>query len=296
MQVGFVGLGKMGSRMVKRLLSKKFNVVCYDIDADARLKIAKQGAKTVSSLKDLTKELAQPRKIILMVPAGKAVDKVIAELHLSKGDMVIDAGNSYYEDSVRRAKMLEEKQICFIDAGTSGGLKGAEVGLSFTVGGERKAYEKLKPIFEALAAKDGLCYVGPSGSGHFVKMVHNAIEYAMLQAYAEGFELLSKAPYKVNLAEIAHAWNNGGLIRSWLLKLAEEVLKSDELHKIKGIVGGGETGTWAVDEATKRGVAFPIIKTALAERVKSKQTETFTGRFIAAMRNKFGGHRVMRAH
>jgi len=293
MQVGFIGLGRMGKRMVLKLTSNLFDVMSYDIDSRIRTEFGKEN-KVASNIKGLVNYLESERKIMVMVPAGESVEQVISETYpyLTKGDVLIDAGNSYYKDSIRRAKMLEKKGVYFLDAGTSGGLKGAETGLSFTVGGKKEVYEKVKPIFKTLAAKDGLCYVGENGSGHYVKMVHNAIEYALLQAYAEGIELLSKSEFNLNLSDIVHSWNNGGIIRSHILELAEESFKNEDFENVKGVVEGGETGRWAIEEAWKKGLPFSLITTAFTSRLRSRQEESFSDKFVAVLRNKFGGHKV----
>lgn len=293
MQVGFIGLGKMGRTMVLNLASELFDVISYDIDPKIRTELGKK-YKIATNIQELVNYLKPERKIMIMVPAGEPLDQVISETYpyLTEGDVLIDAGNSHYKDSIRRAKMLEKKDVYFLDAGTSGGLKGAEIGLSFTVGGKKEAYEKTKPIFEKLAVKDGLCYVGESGSGHYVKMIHNGIEYAMLQALGEGFELLKKSQFNLPLIDIAHTWNNGAIIRSYILELAEEALKTEDFENIKGIVEGGETGRWAIEEALERDVPIPVITAALISRLRSRQEELFSDKLVAVLRNKFGGHKV----
>jgi len=297
MQVGFIGLGKMG-RLMASNLSRDFDVIGYDIDKAAREEAKKNGIKIANDFVEFLKMLYAPRTIFIMVPHGKPVDDVIASLtaSLSKGDVLIDAGNSNYKDSILHYEQLKKNGIQFLDAGTSGGLEGAKEGASFTIGGDREVYEKTKAVFEALAAKDGVCYTGKSGSGHFVKMVHNAVEYALMQAYAEGFEFLSKSCYEINLADVASVWNNGALIRSRLLELCEDVLREDNFDGVKGAVRG-ETEDLVmkiVEEAKGRDATFSVIAMALDERIKSRMKESFTSKLVAALRNKFGGHTVER--
>jgi 6-phosphogluconate dehydrogenase len=296
MQVGIIGLGKMGRRVLNNLASKKFDVIGFDKNPDLRSELGKKN-NIASGIKEFIDYLKPERKIILLVPAGLAVEKTISEilLHLKKGDIVVDAGNSHYADSIRRAKNLEEKGIFFLDAGTSGGLHGAENGLCFTVGGKKEAFEKFKPVFECLASKNGLLFTGRNGSGHFAKIVHNAIEYGILQSYAEGFELLSKSGFDFNLSDIACTWDNGAIIRSYILELAEKAFKEENFDNIKGIAEGGETGRWAIEEAWKKGIPFSSITAAFESRLRSRQEDTFSNKFIAVLRNKFGGHKIPKA-
>jgi len=232
-----------------------------------------------------------------MVPAGQPVDDVLAALtpHLNPNAIVIDGGNSFFKDSIRRHGQLAAKQIQFLDCGTSGGLHGKATGFSLMIGGNRPAFESIEPIFTAIAAPDGCLYVGPAGSGHFVKMVHNGIEYGLLQAYAEGFHLIKDGPYKdINLADIAHVWNHGAIIRSWICQLAEEVLKKDQdLTGIQGSIGENLTGRWTVDTAKECNVPLPTIQQALDVRAWSRQTGgNYATKLVAVLRNAFGGHAV----
>lgn len=299
MELGFIGLGRMGLNMVTRLLSKGHKVVAFDKIKANIDGAAANGALAASSPGKLAKSLKKPRIVWLMVPAGKIVDDVIFQdllPHLSSKDIVIDGGNSHYRDSQRRALTLKEKDIFFLDVGTSGGLEGAASGASLTIGGEKEAFKRVKPIFESLAAPDGFGYVGNSGAGHYVKMVHNAIEYILLQAYGEGFELLEKSPYELNLAQISRLWNNGGVIRSWILELAQRALEKDpELATLQGTVGGGETGSWAVEAAREMEVPLPMTSLALALRLRSRQEDSFASKIVAALRREFGGHAVKEA-
>ncbi|MDD5729996.1 MAG: decarboxylating 6-phosphogluconate dehydrogenase [Candidatus Omnitrophica bacterium] len=296
MQIGFVGLGKMGLSMSERLVRKKHSVVAYDLDTRARRAAKKTGVKTAESLKDLVDQLKTPRIIWVMVPAGKPTDEVIQALStvLSKGDILVDGGNSYYKDSMKRADRLKEKGVIFLDAGTSGGVWGLKEGYCFMVGGEKKAFEKLEPVFKALAAGDGYAYVGRSGAGHFVKMVHNGIEYGLLQAYAEGFALLNgKKEFNLGLKEISHLWNHGSVIRSWILSLCEDAFGKDKnLRGIKGYVEDSGEGRWAVAEAVSGNIPAPVITLSLLARLRSRQKSSFSDKVIAALRNEFGGHAI----
>lgn len=297
MEIGFIGLGRMGNNMCLHLLEKGHRVVVYDRNADAVKELHKTGAVPAYSIAELAGALRVPRTIWIMVPAGAPVDQVISELmpFLHAKDVVIDGGNSFYQDSVRRAKELKKKSVFFLDVGTSGGLEGARNGACITVGGDYNAYKRLQKLFSDLAVKNGFAFVGSSGAGHYVKMVHNAIEYALLEAYGEGFELLEKGPYRVDLSMVAKTWSHGSVIRSWLLELAEKSFSADSrLNKITGVVGGGETGSWAVSVAKKYGVKLGSVELALKERRASSKRDRFAGKVIAAVRNQFGGHPVVK--
>ena len=294
MKIGFIGLGKMGFNMALNLNSKKIGVVAYNRSPKPLKEIKKYGVDAAFSVGELINKLPEQKIVWLMVTAGNPVDLVISELlkFLKKGDIIIDGGNSFYKDSIRRYNYLKNKKIHFVDVGTSGGLKGARYGACVTIGGDKEIFKKIEPICKSVSAKNGYSYVGPAGAGHFVKMVHNGIEYAMLQAYGDGFELLFKGPYKnLDLRKIAETWQNGSVIRSWLVELAIDAFKLDpKLDKIEGIVGGGETGQWAVQTAREFGVTADSIKLALKLRKKSKKYPTFAGRVVAALRYGFGGH------
>jgi len=294
MRIGFIGLGRMGMSMVLRLLSKH-QVVAYDLYHGLVAEASERGAIPAYSLRELAEKLSPPRAVWMMIPAGKPVDETIEGLKplLSEGDIIIDGGNSLYKDSLRRAEELRKKGIGYLDIGTSGGIEGAERGLSMTVGGDAKNFKAVEPLLIDLAAPDGLCYCGPSGSGHYVKMVHNGVEYALLQAYGEGFEMLSSGPYELDLALVAKTWNNGSVIRSWLLQKAIRVFEEDpRLDRVAGQVGGGETGRWMIEEALEREVPTPVISNALLMRYRSRQSDSFAGRVIATLRREFGGHEV----
>ena len=294
MKVGFVGLGRMGLRMVERILDTH-EVVAYDIDPEAVSKVGGLGAQTSDSLVDLAKKLAAPRIIWVMVPAGAPVESVIDGLEpaLEDGDILIDGGNSHYKDSVKRADKLQAKSVSYLDVGTSGGLEGAEKGANLTIGGPEEAYRAVIPLLESVARPDGYLHCGPSGAGHYVKMVHNGIEYAMLQALGEGFEMLQSAPFDLDMTAIARDWNNGCVIRSWMLELLGDALEGDpRLDTLTGEVGGGETGRWMLETAMELGVPTPSIALSLLMRFRSRQDDTFAGRVVAAVRREFGGHAV----
>ncbi len=296
MQLGFIGLGKMGGPMVERLLQGGHEIVAFD-PVEAAIKAAEaKGALPASSLQDLVAKLDVPRVVWIMVPSGNPTGKTISALSslLEKGDIVIDGGNSWYKDSMQRAQTLEGKGISFLDAGTSGGIWGLEIGYCLMIGGEAAVFKKVEPVFRTLAPKDGFAYVGPSGAGHFVKMVHNGVEYALLQGYAEGFEILhAKREFGLDLEQIAHLWNQGSVIRSWLLELAENAFRKDtRLDAIRGYVEDSGEGRWTVAEAIEKDIPAPLITLSLLERFRSRQEESFSAKVIAALRDEFGGHGV----
>ncbi len=298
MQIAIVGLGKMGGNMVKRLLGGKHDVVAYDRDPAVVASLVKEGATGASSLADLVSKLAGPRAVWVMVPAGDPTEATIKELAtlLSADDIVIDGGNSNFHDSVRRAASLAEKKIRFLDAGTSGGVWGLEVGYCLMVGGDKSAYEHVLPALTTLAPKDGLGYFGKAGAGHFCKMVHNGVEYAMMQSYAEGFELLKASEFGYDLRAVTSVWNHGSVIRSWLLELAERAFNKDpELKELKAWVNDSGEGRWTVNEAVAHAVPAPTIAAALFARFTSRQDNSFAMRVLAALRNEFGGHAVKKA-
>jgi 6-phosphogluconate dehydrogenase len=290
----------MGMNMVRRLLKGDHQVVAYNRTPNKTDQIVKEGAIGVYSLPELVEKLPAPRVVWLMLPAGPTIDDHLAQLKelLSDGDMVIDGGNTYYKDDIRRAEMLAEKGIQFVDAGVSGGIWGLEVGYCTMVGGAKENYEYLEPIFKSLAPEDGYLYCGPTGAGHFVKMVHNGIEYGMMQAYGEGFDILEASPYaeSLNYAEVAHLWNQGSVIRSWLLELAEAAFKKDaKLSDIRGYVEDSGEGRWTVLQAVESGVSAPVISLSLFRRFRSREEDAYSDKVIAALRREFGGHAVVSA-
>jgi 6-phosphogluconate dehydrogenase len=296
MKIGFIGLGKMGMNMVQRLLNNGHEVVAYARTAETVMTAQNKGAIGASSLKDLIDKLQKPRLVWLMVPAGIATDETISKLSpfLEEGDILVDGGNSFYKDSIRRAQELRNKKIYFIDVGTSGGIWGLNLGYCLMIGGDKDVCMSVEPIFKALAPENGYAHVGPNGAGHFVKMVHNGIEYALLQGYAEGFEIMhAKKEFTLDLQRIANLWNHNSVIRSWLLELAENAFKNDpDLHSIKGFVEDSGEGRWTVAEAIDQDVPAPVITLSLIERFRSRQDDSFSAKVIAALRNEFGGHGV----
>ncbi len=296
-QYGVIGLGRMGGALVRNLLRAGHRAVVYDVNPESVQELVKAGATGTAGLAELAAALGRPRVIWMMVPAGDPVDQVIAELtpHLEPGDVLIDGGNSFYRDSIRRAGALQARGIRYLDCGTSGGIEGALHGLCLMVGGDPEAYRLAEPLFAAIAQPGGYGYVGPSGAGHFVKMVHNAIEYGMLEAIGEGFELLAEGPYQLDLAQVARLWTNGSVIRGWLMELTARALERDpRLESITGVIGGGSTGSWAIEEGWKAGVPMPAIAMSYAMRLRSRQPDTFAGKVVAALRHEFGGHAVSR--
>jgi 6-phosphogluconate dehydrogenase len=295
MELGMIGLGRMGANMAERLVLGGHRIVSYDRSPEAIQRVVDKGAVGAHSLADFVQQLNLPRAIWLMVPAGDPVDQTIEQLlpHLSKGDILIDGGNSNYKDSIRRAEKLKLQAIHFVDAGTSGGIWGLKVGYCMMVGGEKEVMERLEPIFKTLAPKDGYLHVGPNGAGHFVKMIHNGIEYGMLQAYGEGFELLKASRFDLDLGKIAHLWNQGSVVRSWLLELAESAFSKDpQLSSIRGYVEDSGEGRWTVQEAIERDVPASVLMLSLFARFASRQEDSFSAKVIAALRNEFGGHAV----
>jgi 6-phosphogluconate dehydrogenase len=298
MQIAIVGLGKMGGNMVKRLLRGNHEVVAYDRDAATVEKLAKEGALGASSLQDVVSKLAAPRAVWVMVPAGGPTESTIQELGklLSANDIVIDGGNSMFKDSQRRSEELAKKNIRFLDAGTSGGVWGLENGYCLMVGGDKSAYEHILPALTTLAPKDGLGYFGKAGAGHYVKMVHNGVEYAMMQAYAEGFELLKECEYKFDLRPITKVWNHGSVVRSWLCELAERAFNKDpELKELRAYVDDSGEGRWTVNECVANAVSAPTIAASIFTRFASRKDNAFGLRVLAALRNEFGGHAVKKA-
>ena len=295
MELGVIGLGRMGSNMSQRLMEGGHRIVAYDRSAEAVRDVAKAGAAGVGSLEELVRKLSPPRAVWLMVPAGAPVAETIHSLAplLSPGDVIIDGGNSYYKDSIQRAASLRKQRLHFLDVGTSGGIWGLKMGYCLMIGGDQEVFRRLEPIFRTLAPEEGYAYMGRSGAGHFVKMVHNGIEYGLLQAYAEGFELLHASPYELDLAQLARLWNRGSVVRSWLLELTEKALAADPgLATIKGYVEDSGEGRWTVLEAVERGVPLPVISLSLLSRFRSQQDESFGAKVIAALRREFGGHAV----
>ncbi|WP_336326329.1 phosphogluconate dehydrogenase (NAD(+)-dependent, decarboxylating) [Halovenus sp. HT40] len=300
MELGIVGLGRMGQIVADRCLDAGHDVVAYDVDADAIDEMAEAGAQPAETLDELAEKLGEQKRIWLMVPAGEPVDMALDDLdeYLDDEDIVIDGGNSYFEDSVRRA---ESTEAAYLDCGTSGGPAGAELGFSLMIGGPEWAYEECTPVFDAVATgPDGHNRMGASGSGHYVKMVHNGVEYALMQAYGEGFELLHNGRYDLDLESVARTWTNGAVIRSWLLDLCEEAFREEgnDLGDVADHIAGGSTGTWTVQESLEQEVPLPLIYQALSERFASRSTGDGEGRLSRRLANRlrygFGRHEIER--
>jgi 6-phosphogluconate dehydrogenase len=299
MEIGIIGLGRMGMNIGARLERRGHTAFGYDVSADKRPTAEDAGIKWRSSVEELGAALHQSRVIWIMVPAGQPVDDAISKILSSTepGDIIIDGGNSYYKDSIRRAEELKEHGIKFLDCGTSGGIWGLVEGFCLMVGGDQEAYQLVEPILTALAPDGGCRLVGPSGAGHFVKMVHNGIEYGLLQAYGEGFEILHSSQFDLDLQSTAELWNRGSVIRSWLLELAAHAFASDpDLERIAGYVEDSGEGRWTVFEAIDKDVPAPVITLSLLTRLRSRQEESFSAKFIAALRHEFGGHRLHEEH
>jgi 6-phosphogluconate dehydrogenase len=297
MRLGMIGLGRMGMNMARRLLQDNHEIVAYNRTPDKVDRIAEEGADGAYSIKELISKLSAPRIIWIMLPAGKIVDEqinILAEM-LDPGDIIIEGGNSRYTDDIRRSVKLDKKSIHYLDAGVSGGIWGLEIGYCTMIGGDKAVFETLIPVFKSLAPKDGFLYCGAAGSGHFVKMIHNGIEYGMMQAYGEGFALLEASPYKDNFdyQKIAHLWNQGSVIRSWLLELLEDAFSGDpKLNDIIGYVDDSGEGRWTVEQAIESRVAAPVIAASLFARFQSRDDNSFSDRVLAALRREFGGHAV----
>lgn len=297
MKIGFIGLGKMGGRMVERLLQNNHEIVVYNLTRKEIDEAVSKGAIASASIEALVSQLEGRKLIWLMVPSGKAVDENIEELSkfLSPGDIIIDGGNSYWRDSLSRSKRLQTKGIEYIDCGTSGGVWGLQNGYCLMYGGNKNACSYAEPIFKSLAPENGYTYCGESGSGHLVKMVHNGIEYGMMQAYAEGFEIMKKAPYNIDLEKISQTWMQGSVVRSWLLELISNTLSIDtDLHGIKDYVEDSGEGRWTVQTAIDFDVPAQVITSSLFARFQSRQESSFAMKLIAAMRNQFGGHAIQK--
>lgn len=298
MELGMIGLGRMGSNMTLRLVKGGHHVIVFDPSPRTEQAIVNQGATGAASILELVQSLSLPRIVWIMVPSGDPTERTIDELAaaLSPGDVIIDGGNSNYKDSIRRAAVLATKGIFFLDVGTSGGIWGLKEGYCLMVGGDVTTFRQLEPVFQTLAPSSqyGYGYVGPSGAGHFVKMVHNAIEYGLMEAYAEGFELMqAKGDFNLDLAEIANIWRFGSVIRSWLLDLTETALKNDPaLENIQAYVDDSGEGRWTVAESLDLAIPIPVIALALQARFRSRQPQPFGNKLLAALRNEFGGHSV----
>ncbi len=295
MRIGFIGLGRMGANMARRLVRDGHEVVAFNRTPERTREIMSEGVEGAFSLAELVAALPAPRAVWVMVPAGDATEAMIRELaeQLEPGDTIIDGGNTNFHDDVRRHAMVSEQGLRYVDAGTSGGIWGLQVGYCLMVGGDREAVEPLEPIFRSLAPADGYAHVGGPGAGHYVKMVHNGIEYGLMQAYAEGFEIMHASDYDLDLAQISGIWRYGSVVRSWLLDLLHDALeKNPEFTGIKDWVADSGEGRWTVQEALDRDVPAPVITLSLQARFRSRQEESYGAKVLAALRNEFGGHAV----
>jgi 6-phosphogluconate dehydrogenase len=299
MRLAMIGLGRMGGNMSERLIKGGHDVVAFDRTAAVVQKYVAKGAAPAFTLVEVTSKLTSPRIVWIMVPAGKPVDETIAALlpGLSKGDVIIDGGNSNFHDTMRRAADLKTKGIDFVDSGTSGGIWGLANGYCLMIGASPEAFKLCEPIFKTLAPTDGYAHMGPPGAGHYVKMIHNGVEYGMLQAYAEGYEILhASKDFKLDLHKIAAVWNHGSVVRSWLNELAELAFEKDiDLKDLRGYVEDSGEGRWTVQEAIDLDVPAPVITLSLLTRLRSRQTDSFSAKVIAALRNEFGGHAVKKS-
>lgn len=295
MKLAILGLGKMGYNLTLNFLSHEHEVVAYDVEPKRADELGREGAIPAYSIEDAVSKLDAPRVIWLMVPAGEIVDELVDKLStlLSAGDIVIDGGNSHYKQSLDRYARLKEKGIHFLDAGTSGGMEGARHGACMMIGGDQEAFDHIEPMIRDINVENGYLYAGEAGAGHFLKMIHNGIEYGMMQAIGEGFEVLEKSPYNYDFAEVARVWANGSVIRGWLMDLTERAFRKDaKLDEIRGVMHSSGEGKWTLETALDLQAATPVIAMSLLMRYRSLEQDTFHGKVVAALRNEFGGHAV----
>ncbi|WP_099159269.1 phosphogluconate dehydrogenase (NAD(+)-dependent, decarboxylating) [Virgibacillus ndiopensis] len=297
MRIGMVGLGKMGLNLALNLMDHDHEVVGYDNNLATAESVSNNNFTFSNSIEDLVKSLPKPRTVWLMVPAGDITESVINELVplLEAEDMLIDGGNSNYKDTLRRGDALKEKGIYFFDCGTSGGTDGARNGACTMIGGDKEKFSEIEQLFKDVTVENGYLYTGKTGSGHFLKMVHNGIEYGMMQSIAEGFEILNKSEFDYDYESVAKVWNNGSVIRSWLMELIESAFSKDaKLHDIRGVMNSSGEGKWTVETALDLQAAAPVIALSLMMRYRSLEDDTFSGKVVAALRNEFGGHDVLK--
>lgn len=295
MQIGLIGLGKMGFNLALNLKRNGYEVVANDVNTDFIHKIGQEGIATAETISELTRQLKGRRVIWIMVPAGEIVDEVIFSLlpFLNKNDIVIDGGNSNFKDSKRRFQMLKENGVCYLDCGTSGGTSGALDGACTMIGGDKDVFDYVAQVFEAISVPNGSLYTGASGSGHYTKMVHNGIEYGMMQSIAEGFEVFEHSEFDIDFEKTAKLFNHGSVVRSWLMELTENAFSKDpKLESIKGVMHSSGEGKWTLEEALDLGVPTPVIALSIMMRYRSQMQDTFSGKVVAALRNEFGGHAV----
>lgn len=299
MHIGLIGLGKMGFNLGLNMLDHEISVTGWDIHPDVVEQFAQFGGIPAQTVEALVQSLPSPKTVWLMVPQGSIVDELLEQLAplLSPGDVVVEAGNSHYKASVARAKRMQALGIFYLDVGTSGGMDGARNGACYMIGGAEAAFKRLEPVFQKTSVINGYLYTGPSGSGHYAKMVHNGIEYGMMAAIGEGFEVLEQSPYPYDFEAVSKLWCNGSVIRGWLLELATQAFAADpNLEQIKGVMHSSGEGKWTVEEALDLNVPTPIIAMSLMMRYRSQTPDSFTGKVVAALRNQFGGHAVEKAH
>ncbi|MGK9252127.1 phosphogluconate dehydrogenase (NAD(+)-dependent, decarboxylating) [Paenibacillus humicus] len=297
MHIGLIGLGKMGMNLGRNLMEHGYRITAFDVNPKAVEELRKEGAQGASTLKELADSLPQPRIALILVP-HQVVDGVLEELGslFARGDIVIEAGNSHYKETIRRYERMKEAGISFVDAGTSGGMEGARNGACYMVGGDADAWQIVEPIFRDTSVPNGYLYAGKPGSGHFLKMVHNGIEYGMMAAIGEGFEVLEKSGFDFDYEKVARVWNNGSVIRSWLMELSERAFAKDaDLDELRGVMNSSGEGKWTVETALDLQAAIPVIAMSLMMRYRSLESDTFTGKVVAALRNEFGGHAVVRS-
>lgn len=296
MQISMVGLGKMGLNLAENILDNGYKVAGFDINSDVREKASKKGIHTFDSIESLVEEMDQESIVWVMLPAGKITDDSVNKLSnlMHENDILIDGGNSAYKDSIRHNELLKKRGIIYFDVGTSGGTNGARNCGNFMIGGDnKKAFSKIEPIFEKISTKNGYLYTGKAGSGHYLKMIHNGIEYGMMEAIAESFDILEHSQFDYDNESVARVWSNGSVIRGWLMELAQSAFSKDsDLENIKGIMHSSGEGRWTVDEALELKVPTPVIATSLMMRYRSMEDDTFTGKVVAALRNEFGGHPI----
>lgn len=296
MRIGLIGLGKMGLNLGKNLIDHNHEVVAFDMNPSAVKELAAYGAQGVASLKELVEALIPPRILWILVPHA-VVDTILDQCTalLDNGDIIIEAGNSHYKESIRRYDQMKQIGVSYMDVGTSGGMEGARHGACYMIGGDQEAWSVVEPIFQDTAVPNGYLYVGKAGGGHFLKMVHNGIEYGMMAAIGEGFEVLEKSEYDFDYEKVARVWNNGSVIRSWLMELIERAFSKDQnLDEIRGVMFSSGEGRWTVETALELQAAIPVIAMSLLMRYRSLEHDTFTGKVVAALRNEFGGHAVER--
>lgn len=298
MKIGMIGLGKMGYNLALNLKDKGYEVVAYNRSSEAVDLIKNEGIVGTTNLSEFVELLPKPRIIWIMIPAGEAVDEIIESLTnlVDKGDILMDGGNSHYKDTLKRYEMLKNKDINYVDIGTSGGISGARKGACTMIGAEDKIFEIIEPIMKAISVENGYLHVGENGSGHYVKMIHNAIEYGMMQSIGEGFQLLQASGFDLNYEDVARVWNNGSVIRSWLMELSEDLFSKDpNLEKLRGVIDSSGEGLWSLQEALELKVSTPVLAMSLFTRFSSKDDNPFSNRVVAGLRNEFGGHDITKS-